>query len=380
MEMFLLCSSITVFIGLPANFLVLIYFTFGRVPINKSMKTLHIWIVVTDMIIAVILLPFTMDGISQFEVYTPSHHVLCEILEFSGDMWIRISYFLICMISVVRLRLIRRIKSPGTRVKVPINRILIAACLFFAVQSLFPIVLRHIQGDAPTCIDQKLWEITFPDPVNRRIWRLLTILLQVVSAILIIVVVNSISIYHLLLDEGRKLSSVERLTIQWVNTTFRRQNSVFDEPSLVKVKTFAACVKAASITLLLAFVFFCLHISGVIHTCCKILSIETQINGEIANSISYLTPAVQCIVYGLNFKGFWVFWYNALLRLALRVKGVLGYSTVLESRVSEGQSEELLNDNTHHSRVSSQVLNTRHNTHQTPHHTPRLDRDVDNVV
>ena len=143
-------------------------------------------------------------------------------------------------------------------------------------------------------------------------------------------------------DEGRRLSSVERLTIQWVNTTFRRQPSRqrFDEPSMIKVKTFAARVKAASVTFMLAFVFFSLHISGVINTCCKILGITSSINGEIANSISFLTPTVQCVVYGLKFRGFWVFYYTLLLRFVLRVKDVLGHNTAIERNVSE----ELLNE------------------------------------
>lgn len=343
MQLFMLCSSITVFIGLPANLLVLIYFTLGRLSINKSMKTLHIWIVVTDMLISVFLLPFTMDSISGFQLFRPSNHVLCELLEFSGDMLIRLSFFLICMISVVRLRLLARIKSPGVRVMVPVNKIMLVACLFFAVQSMFPIALRHFKGTAGKCVARELWELTFPDPAVRRAWRITTILLEVVGAMLVIVIANGMSIYRLLKDEGRRLSSVERLTIQWVSSTFRRRRHVFDEPSLIKVRTFGARVKAASVTLLLALVFFSLHISGVIHTCCKILGIDSKINGETANIISFLTPAVQCVVYGLKFKGFWVFWYNVLLSFVLRVKDIWGHSTIIENSDNR-VSEELLNE------------------------------------
>lgn len=341
MKMYPVCISITVFLGLPANFLVLIYFLFGRLSINRAMKTLHIWIVVTDMLIALSLIPHALEGISNFKIHSPSNYVLCEVLEFSGDMWIRLSFFLICMMSVVRLRLIRRIKSPGMRVKVPVYKILIAAFLFIAIQSLFPVALRHVRGIEQPCIQKNLWEITFPNTVVRKSWRIFTILFQVLGAMLVILIANSISIYHLLRDKGRKRSSVERLAIQLINNHLRRRRSVIEEPNSLRVKTFAARVKAASITFTLSFVFFSLHIAGVIHICCRILQIDSRINGEIANSTSFLTPAVQCIVYGLKFKGFWVFWYERLLDMVRKIKDMLGRGPV---DVGQGQSQELLNN------------------------------------
>ena len=85
--------------------------------------------------------------------------------------------------------------------------------------------------------------------------------------------------------------------------------------------------------------------------------IKTKINGEIANTISYLTPTVQCVVYGLKFKGFWRFWHSATLNLGVRVKELVGYSTVTVSVVEGRASEELLSGTRNNvSKFSSQDM------------------------
>ena len=265
------------------------------------------------------------------------NHVLCEVLEFSGDMWIRLSFFLICALSLVRLRIIRTIRKPGRRVRIRIKPILAAFALFFVIQSLFPICLRHIvRTDVEPCVKKNLWSVTFPDPVVRRLWQIFTIFLQVTVAMLVIIISNSLSIFHLMRDEGRKLSSVEKLAIKWIGTTMNRNQPTVPATNSQAEKTFVTRFRAASVTLLLALVFFSLNIAGVVNTSCKILNIDVQINGSIANSISFLTPAVQCGVYGFKFKGFWLFYRDLYHALVARVRALFVQEGNAHVRVENG--------------------------------------------
>lgn len=317
MRLFHTCASVTVFLGLPANLLVLVYLLRGRLLINPYIKSLHLWIVVTDILIAVSLAPFPIEQLGGVQLYTPQHHLLCELIQFSGDLWIRLSYYLICVISVVRYLIIRRVKSSCSQVRVPLNTILCAGACLLALQSLVPVLLRLLLSGVG-CAVQDIWTVTFPNPHVRKVWTILTILVETVVAMSVILVFNTLSIYYLFRDEGRRLSSTEKLAIKWYNTTILHRNSTFSQPSSIKVKTFAAKLRAATITLMMSAVFFALHIAGVLNTLCKALEVDIGINGDLANSLSFLCPPVNCVVYGLRFKGFWEFWGGVWRRVCER--------------------------------------------------------------
>ena len=284
---FLVCATLSVLIGIPANILALVFFLSGKGgPLREVTKLMYVAISGTDLILAVSLIPFLLELVSPFTFYSPTNpRVVCELAEYALETCPRVSYSLVCLLAVVKAALIhsplRPVSASGIR------RTLMVLIVFLLLQSTIPILFRYaVNPSPPPPCDPSLHKLTFTEKDLARAWYGITVLLQTSLPMLVLLAANTLSIYHLL----RNLDNTSPLHVE------KR--------------------RAAQTTLMLTMVYFALHVTGVVYATCSVLGYRVNLDSNIANGMIYLTPAVQPWVYFFRMRELMSFYQNKYRRIS----------------------------------------------------------------
>ena len=277
---FFTCTSITTFLGIPVNLLVLIFLTCGsRLHCHLS-RLIFLFIVATDLTFSVCISVFTVQFLTGVSIYSHKNQALCEVIELTFDTVSRYIYFLMSLLAVIRARaILDPLGSANLSVKV-FRGILLGTLGMFVTISLFPVVMR--QTNSVAFCGGKL-EHSFPKKTVRVLWVAIGTLLPVSLSVVIMVCSNFVSLYHLLVPQrgGSKLFKVGG----------------------------SGKAKAAKTTIVLTTVFFCLHVTGLLKSWSQILpQLDVGIGGYYANGIMVLSCVIDPFVYFLKTPEVWRFW------------------------------------------------------------------------
>eukprot|EP00116_Pleurobrachia_bachei_P007290 sb/3467552/ len=268
---FFTCTSITTFLGIPVNLLVLIFLTCGsRLHCHLS-RLIFLFIVATDLTFSVCISVFTVQFLTGVAIYSHKNQPLCEVIELTFDTVSRYIYFLMSLLAVIRARaILDPLGSANLSIKV-FRGILFGTLGIFVTLSLFPVVMR--QTNSAAFCGGKL-EHSFPKKTVRVLWVAIGTLLPVSLSVVIMVCSNFVSLYHLLARQpGSQLAKVGG----------------------------SAKAKAAKTTIVLTTVFFCLHVTGLLKSWSQILpQLDVGIGGAYANGIMVLSCVVDPFVYFLK--------------------------------------------------------------------------------
>ena len=271
------CTSVTFFLGVPTNALILIYLVWGSKDHCRITRNLYSFIVTTDLLFAITVSPFSIQQISGIQLYHPSNQIFCEVFEFSFETLSRIIYFWMSLLAVVRARAIRNPLSQITQLA--IRCIMCGTTTFFVLLSLVPLIIRQTTEGA-FCGGRL--EDTFKNKIIRKLWVGLGTLLPCALSVIVMLCANSVSLYYLL----RVRSAAARANKRGLRTK----------------RT------AAKTTLLLTTIFFCLHITGVVKSWAKVLDIDIGVGGFYANGLMILSATVDPLVYFLKTPTVWTYW------------------------------------------------------------------------
>lgn len=196
--------------------------------------------------------------------------IACEIVEFALDTGLRLLYLFLCLLAVLRAMVITfPYHNTLSRYRHITLRVILLSVFFLSGQSLVPIVTRHYQGTGHCGVSLR---DTFSDETVYKAWRICTVLIQVVLAMVVMLISNAVSIHGLLKSRTARNCA--------------RKN---------------ARTSAAATTVILTMSFFLLHITGVVLMSCVFLKIQiSSINYFIANGFSILSPVVDPFVYFLR--------------------------------------------------------------------------------
>lgn len=271
------CTSVTFFLGVPTNTLVLIYLLFGSKDHCRITLNLFTFIVSTDLLFCITVSPFSIQQISGIQLYSPSNQVFCEIFEFFFNTLSRIIYFWMSLLAVVRAR---AIKNPLSLITTLTIRLLMAmTTIVFVVLSLVPLIIRRTSEDA-FCGGRL--EDTFKDKLVRTLWVGFGTLLPCALSVVVMVCANLVSLYCLL--------------------KVRNCGFGVNKDSLKKKRS------AAKTTLILTTVFFCLHIIGVIKSWSKLLGVDIGVGGFYANGLMILSATIDPLVYLVKTPAVRTYW------------------------------------------------------------------------
>ena len=271
------CTSVTFFLGVPTNTILLIYLLLGSKDHCRITRHLFTFIVTTDLLFSITVSPFSIQQISGIQLYSPSNQIFCEVFELFFNTLSRIIYFWMSLLAVVRAR---AIKNPLSQItQVAIRCTMVGTTLFFILLSLVPLVIRQTTEEA-FCGGRL--EDTFPNELVRTLWVGLGTLLPCGLSVIVMLCANSMSLYYLL-----------RVKSDAAKANRRSQ----------KTKRMAA-----KTTIILTTIFFCLHIIGILKSWAKVFGMSIGIGGFYANGLMILSATIDPLVYFLKTPSVWKYW------------------------------------------------------------------------
>ena len=271
------CASVTFFLGVPANTIVLIYLLWGSKYHCRITHNLFTFIVTTDLLFSITVSPFAIQQIAGIQLYSSENQAFCEVFELFFNTLSRIIYFWMSLLAVVRARSIRNPLSQIT--KLAIRCFMLGTTTFFVLLSLVPLIIRQTTEKA-FCGGRL--EDTFQNKVVRTLWVGLGTLLPCALSVIVMLCANSTSLYYLLRVKSEAAKANKR--------------------SIKTKKT------AAKTTLVLTTIFFCLHIIGVVKSWGRLLGVDIHVGGFYANGLMILSATVDPFVYFLKTPAVWIYW------------------------------------------------------------------------